>query len=128
MPHRHTRSTLAIASMLTMAAPITALAADPSGVWLRGDGNARVRIAPCGGNICATNLWIKDTSKGEAAGDVLILRVKADAAGRYAGSAYDPKRKLNYSMKMSVASKELKTTGCIVGGLLCKTVSWTRVQ
>ena len=39
-------------------------APDPSGTWNRGDGNAKVRIAPCGSNICATNVWIKDTSGG----------------------------------------------------------------
>jgi uncharacterized protein (DUF2147 family) len=43
------------------------------GVWLRDDGNAVVRIAPCGSNICATNLQIKDTSKGEQVGDRLVM-------------------------------------------------------
>lgn len=53
------------AAMLTAAASQAQQPADPSGVWLRDDGNARVRIAPCGSNICATNLWIGDTSRGE---------------------------------------------------------------
>ncbi len=35
------------------------------GVWTRGDGNARVRIAACGPSLCATNVWIEDTSGGE---------------------------------------------------------------
>lgn len=26
------------------------------GVWTRGDGNARVRIAACGPSLCATNV------------------------------------------------------------------------
>jgi uncharacterized protein (DUF2147 family) len=37
---------------------------DPTGVWLRDDSNARVHIARCGQNFCATNLWIGDTSGG----------------------------------------------------------------
>jgi len=43
------------------------------------------------------------------------------------GTAYDPKRKLNYSMTISTAKDKLDTRGCIVGGLICKTVSWTRL-
>ena len=60
------------ALVLTATASHAQQSADPSGVWLRDDGNARVRIAPCGRNICATNLWIRDTSKGEEAGDRLV--------------------------------------------------------
>ena len=43
------------------------------GKWMRGDGNALVRIAPCGSKTCVTNLWIGDTSKGERVGDQLLM-------------------------------------------------------
>lgn len=96
-----------------------------SGVWNRDDGNARVRIAPCGKSLCATNLWIRDTSKGEAVGDKLIMTVTPNSTTTLTGKAYDPKRNLTYSITLQVAGKRLKTKGCVVGGLICKDVFWT---
>ncbi len=118
-----------LAALLAGAAPA---AADPAvqakGVWLRDDGNARVRVAPCGPSLCATNLWIGDTSGGEAVGDRLVMRVAAKGADTLGGTAYDPKRGLTYSMQMTVAPTRLVTRGCVLGDLLCRSVSWTRVE
>lgn len=97
----------------------------PSGIWSRDDGKARVRLHPCGEAICATNVWIGDTSNGEAVGDKLIMKLKPKSAGVLSGEAYDPKRKLTFSMTMTVAKNTMSTRGCIVGGILCKNVKWT---
>ncbi len=51
-------------------------AADLDGRWARGDGNANVRIAPCGSNICAINTWIKPGTPREKAGDRLVMTIK----------------------------------------------------
>jgi len=112
------------ALMLTATASQAQQAADPSGVWLRDDGNARVRIAPCGGNICATNLWIGDTSKGEEAGDRLVMSLKPKSPDTLAGTAYDAKRDRTYSITVQVSENALLTRGCILGGVLCKNVHW----
>ena len=102
--------------------------ADPSGIWLRDDGNARVRIAPCGSKICATNLWIGDTSKGEAAGDRLVMSLQPKSADTLSGTAYDAKRDRTYSITVQVSANALVTRGCILGGLLCRDVHWQPVQ
>ncbi len=106
----------------------SASATDIDGTWLRDDGNARVRIAPCGDKICATNLWIGDTSKGEAAGDKLILTLARQADGTYSGTAYDPKRDKTFSMTITAKPGALTTRGCIVGGLLCRDVNWKAAE
>ena len=92
---------------------------------MREDGNARVKIAPCGKAMCATNLWIKDTSNGEEVGDKLIMTLKPQSANTLAGDAYDPKRDMSYAIKVTVGENSLTTRGCIVAGMLCKNVSWT---
>jgi uncharacterized protein (DUF2147 family) len=96
----------------------------PDGVWMRDDGNARVRIAPCGSKICATNLWIKDTRNGEEVGDRLIMTLRRSSGTKLAGTAYDPKRDRSYAITLSVGANGLTTRGCIIGGLLCRDVSW----
>lgn len=116
---------LLLAAILSTTAANASQEADPRGVWLREDGNARVRIAPCGKAMCATNLWIKDTSKGEEVGDKLIMTLKPQSANTLAGDAYDPKRDMSYAIKVTVGENSLTTRGCIVAGMLCKNVSWT---
>jgi uncharacterized protein (DUF2147 family) len=105
-----------------------AQAAGMDGVWMRDDGNARVRIAPCGNKMCATNLWIRDTSKGEAPGDQLIMSVKRSSDTEFSGTAYDPKRGMSYSVDVTVGNQTMKTKGCVLARLLCKTVGWTQVN
>lgn len=97
------------------------------GVWMRDDGNARVRIAPCGSKLCATNLWIKDTSKGEEVGDRLIMSLGRKSDSELAGTAYDPKRDRTYTVTITVHRNSLTMTGCILAGLLCRDVNWMRV-
>lgn len=112
--------------MMTAAAPVFAQGqVDPSGVWMRDDGNARVKIAPCGPDICATNLWIRDTSKGEEVGDVLVMKLEPNTSGQLAGKAYDPKRDRNYAMTLRKSGDRLVTRGCVLGGIICRNVNWT---
>lgn len=115
---------LSLAALMLASGSAAAQFEVPSGIWSRDDGNARVRIHPCGEAICATNVWIGDTSKGEAVGDRLIMTLKPKAANVLSGKAYDPKRGLTFSMTMTVGDKAMSTRGCIVGGMLCKNVNW----
>ncbi|WP_246683029.1 DUF2147 domain-containing protein [Mesorhizobium sp. B2-1-3A] len=124
---------LAAAAVLVFCVPLcgsafAASAPDPSGTWNRGDGNAKVRIAPCGSNICATNVWIRDTSGGEAVGDRLVMTLRPKSADTLAGKAFDAKRALTYAIQLKVAGQRLVTRGCVAGGLVCKSVNWSRAR
>lgn len=115
---------------LLFAVAVSALTAGPaaaselSGTWLRDDGNARVRIAPCGDKTCATNLWIGDTSKGEEVGDRLVMTLARQPDGTFTGSAFDPKRDRTFSMTITAKTGALVTRGCILGRLICRDVNW----
>lgn len=108
--------------------PLAAQERSPNGVWLRDDGNARVRIAPCGAKLCATNLWIKDTSQGEQVGDRLEMSLERESDSTFEGSAYDPKRDRTFQITVVVNADGLVTRGCILGGILCREVGWTPVE
>ena len=117
-----------LATMLATAGAHADTLAQARGVWMRDDGNAKVAIAPCGQQLCATNLWIRDTSKGERAGDKLIMTLRPKSGQVLIGKAYDPKRRLTYSMTLTVTNAGLSTRGCLLGGLVCKNVGWTAVR
>jgi len=111
-----------------MTSPTLALAQDINGQWARDDGNARVKIAPCGENLCATNTWIRDPGKGEEVGDKIVMTVKPDSDSQLSGKGFDPKRNLTYTMTITTGANSLTTKGCVVGGLICKTVNWARID
>jgi uncharacterized protein (DUF2147 family) len=97
------------------------------GDWARGDGNARVRIAPCGGALCAINTWIRDVESGEHVGDRLVMKVSGSGSSM-SGTAYDPQRKLSYSLQINYAGESMQTRGCVLAGIICKSISWSRVS
>lgn len=103
-------------------------AGDMDGNWARGDGKAKVNIAPCGDNICATNTWIKPGTPKEKAGDKLIMDINQDTDGSYSGTAFDPQRDKSYKITVTVDGNSMTTKGCIVAGLLCKGINWTRID
>lgn len=97
-----------------------------SGTWQRGDGLATVTIMPCGPSICAVNTWVKDEASGESVGDRLVMSVSPQSEDTLSGTAYDPQRDLTYSIDISVGDQQMKTRGCVLAGLLCKSVAWTK--
>ncbi|MCW5694086.1 MAG: DUF2147 domain-containing protein [Pseudolabrys sp.] len=116
-------------TLLTVAGatPVAAASDAIFGTWLRDDGNARVRVAPCGGAICATNLWIRDPQKqGEKVGDRLEFNIKPDGGG-WRGNAYDPQRNLTFSTTLSAEGNAMTTKGCMVAGMICRTTTWQRL-
>jgi uncharacterized protein (DUF2147 family) len=117
----------ALFAILIAASPSVA-AQDITGTWNRGDGNARVSITRCGQAYCATNIWIRDSSSGEKVGHLLVMNVKSHDNKMFAGTAYDPQRKINLSATVSVSGDQMTTNGCVLAGMLCKNMSWTRVK
>ena len=116
------------ASMLAFGAATAVHAAELDGNWARGDGKARVKIARCGADVCATNTWIKPGTPSEKAGDVLVMKISQVSEGLYSGSAFDPQRDMSYKITLEVGASNMTTKGCVLGGLLCKGVGWTRID
>lgn len=114
-----------VAALVVTALP--AFAQTANGEWARGDGLVRARIAPCGVKLCATNVWVKDPQGSEKVGDQLVMDLHETSAGHWTGSAFDPQRNLTYAMEMTAEGERLTTRGCVLGGLVCRGVTWTRV-
>ncbi len=122
------RAMIGTVAYLAVVFATEANAAGIEGQWARGDGNAKVRIASCGSDICATNTWIKPGTPSEKTGDRLVMTIKPGADGNYTGNAFDPQRNLTYRITVTVNGDRMATRGCIAVGLLCKSVDWTRIH
>ncbi len=117
-----------VAAALTAFAATPALA-DPIGTWLRDTGESRVRFSKCGDAICGSISWLKDpaNSKGKV-GQRVFFDMKPTSANQWEGQAFNPEDGKNYSGKMTLAGNNLTTAGCIAGGWICRTVSWTKAN
>jgi uncharacterized protein (DUF2147 family) len=112
---------------LVVADPAAVASPDLAGDWARDDGAARIAITQCGTQLCATNTWVRDSSGGEAVGDKLVMTLKRSSDSVWDGEARDQKRNLTLSMRISVSEgNKMITYGCVLFGVVCKTVNWTR--
>jgi len=119
------RSTVAAAGLLLTFA-IPASAQEVTGTWLRDTGASKVRFAKCGEAVCGTISWLKDASGPAKLGQRIFYDMKPAAGGKWNGSAFNPEDGKTYSGTMSLAGDTLTTAGCVLGGLICRSVKWSR--
>lgn len=98
-----------------------------TGDWSRNDGGSRINIGPCGERLCAVNTWVRDPAEGELVGDRLVLALQPRDASALTGEAFDERRNLRYSLLISVNGNAMTTEGCLLSGILCKSLRWVRV-
>jgi uncharacterized protein (DUF2147 family) len=114
---------------LSLILAVLAAASPPlEGEWARGDGKAKVRIEPCGADICAVNIWIRPGVTNEKVGDRLVMTIVPQGPERWTGKAYDPQRHMTFRMTIDVGETRMTTHGCVLGGLICNTMGWTRLS
>jgi uncharacterized protein (DUF2147 family) len=141
-------STIALATLgPKMIAP--ALAANPLGTWYTADKDSQVRITNCGGALCGALVWLKEpndpatgrpkTDKNNASsskqnrpllGVEIVLGMKPSSTpDKWEGDVYNAQDGKTYSGSFTMtgaSTAELK--GCVLGGLICKSQTWTRVK
>jgi len=116
------------AALAALGAGNTALAGPAFlGNWARGDGKTHIRVEPCGAEFCGVNTWVRPGHSGEKVGDTLVANLKPAGADRWSGSAFDRRRDRHYTMRVHVADGHMTTDGCILGGMMCQSMSWERL-
>jgi uncharacterized protein (DUF2147 family) len=133
---------IAFAFVFWLIVPIAVFAAEVTGEWLIEDGDARVRIAPCGPDLCGSVAWIKegaptvDVNNPDPAkrsrpllGSPVLLGLKPSGTGEWTGSLYDAENGRTYVGKLTVLDeRHIKVSGCVLGGLICESQTWTRTK
>ncbi len=144
--HRAAAAALVLAVAGMTAAP--ARAADPLGTWYTADRESQVRITNCGGALCGALVWLKEpndpatgrpkTDKNNAdasrqnrplIGTPIVLGMKPSGPNQWSGSVYNAQDGKTYSGSFTLtgdSTAELK--GCALGGLICKSQTWTRAK
>lgn len=127
-----------LSAAILAASLLPAAAESPVGVWLTEEQNSKIRIAPCGKALCATILWARPAGVDQhnpdpalrsrsVIGIDLSRDMKPDGRGGWAGSIYNPQNGNTYKVTLKpVSDRELEVGGCILGGLLCGSETWSR--
>ncbi|SNY94033.1 Uncharacterized conserved protein, DUF2147 family [Cohaesibacter sp. ES.047] len=121
---------MAAAATLLMASPT--LANPIYGNWKSapGDGGAyiHVKISPCGPKICGTITKVVGKKNSKIIGRSIIKNMNDDGGGSYSGGTiWAPDKKKTYASKMKLRGNKLSVSGCIAGGLICRSQTWTRL-
>ncbi|MBI3435423.1 MAG: DUF2147 domain-containing protein [Proteobacteria bacterium] len=125
-----------------------AIAADPIGTWLTAEGESRIGIAPCEDALCGTILQLRDPidpRTGRAKTDrnnpdptrrdqpmlglQILLPMRPGAKPQtWEGNIYNALNGNIYHGRITlVEANTLKVEGCVLGGLICGSSTWTRV-
>jgi uncharacterized protein (DUF2147 family) len=126
-----------------------AFAGDPSGTWLTEGGKSQVRLVHCGEALCGRIQWLKeptDPATGKPKRDIrnldpsqrdrpiigvdILLGMRAEQTpDQWAGDIYNPEDGKTYRAHLSLQdARTLQVKGCVLGGLICKSQSWSRVN
>lgn len=145
------RSTMALAGTCAVAGICigtarASLPADPTGIWLVENGDARIRIEHCQkphDKICGYLVWSKDAASGKHGTDEknpdvtrrsrpllgmqILLGLAADD-DMYVGEIYDAENGKTYDAKIRrEGTSRLTLKGCVLR-YLCQSQTWTKVD
>ena len=129
---------LAALGLLVLAGSAQAQTSDPSGTYLSESGETRVRIARCGQAYCGTIVSVQGDTKDSnnpdpnqrgrsLVGVQMISNITPSGEG-FTGQLYNYKDGKTYSGKMSFQGKAMQLSGCVLGGLICRSQTWTKVN
>lgn len=119
---------VSLSLLFALAGVGCALAGDPTGVWLREGGKATVRILPCGGALCGTVASVRDPDSQAKVGQRVFYGMTPSGDDKWFGRAFNPDDGKTYSGAMTLSGDHLTTAGCVLGGLICKSVGWSRMR
>ncbi|ANW02119.1 DUF2147 domain-containing protein [Bradyrhizobium icense] len=96
----------------------------PLGVWLTEEKEGKVRIEPCGPNLCGYSVDKKSNQNGEQ----VLINMKP-GKDKWSGRIFDPNTGSTYDSTIALKGTDsLRVQGCAFGGMFCGGQTWTRVN
>jgi uncharacterized protein (DUF2147 family) len=131
-------ATLSVLCLFLSLGAAQAQPSDPSGIYLSETGETRVRIAKCGEVHCGTILSVQGEAKdvnnpdaGLKSRNLVGIHMISDirpAPDGFTGKLYNYKGGRTYTGKMTFAGKAMQLSGCVLGGLICRSQTWAKVN
>jgi uncharacterized protein (DUF2147 family) len=99
--------------------PAPAAPTTPVGIWSTEGNKGRVRVEPCGDNLCGYAV---------TSGEKILINMKPSDS-KWTGRIHDPDSGRNYDSTITMKGPNgLRVQGCAFGGLFCGGQTWSRVS
>lgn len=140
-------ASLAVVALVLLCEAGPAMAGDPAGVWINQQRDTKIRVSRCGETICGNVAWLgKPTdAQGQPKTDRLnpdpasktrrliglpvLIGMKANGPDKWQGRIYNADDGNTYVSYVSLANANtLNVQGCVLGGVLCKSMTWVRTN
>ena len=135
------RLSLALPALLVLSLSASAQKAEEAiGVWLNPENGSNVEFYRCGAGLCGkivkvSDGQVRDNNNPDPAkrerpivGLLIMEGARQTGDNRWAGTLYNRENGKTYSGSVIVKSKDsLELSGCVLA-VLCKTVTWTRLN
>ena len=128
---------LAIAAMgVQGTAEAAGAGQQPTGLWRNPKNSVHIRIQPCGGNVCGTIVWAnaralekaREAGTPRLIGKQLLQEFRPEGAGAWGGRVFVPDLARTVSGRLIKAGpNSVVASGCLLGRLVCKSQTWTRI-
>lgn len=112
-------------------------ASDIAGFWMNPKHTLAVHTDTCGTDLCGRVAWAstkaeadgRDSGVPHLLGIELLENYRFRGKGVWQGTVFVPDMGRHFASEIDELSpNRLKVSGCILGGLLCKSQVWTRIQ
>lgn len=115
----------ATASLLAVATITTAAySGSANGTWLRSNG-AHVLAFNCGGGL---GLKVTKSPEPQKVGKTIMCGAKASGPNKWKGTVLNLDDNQKYSGYVTLNGNSLTLSGCVLGGIICKNDTWSRLK
>ena len=124
---KHIAPRVAAASMLVVVST-AAFAAEPTGTWVRPSTGTQVSFYNCGSKLCARITAVKDQSRKNTIGTVIMKGATKSGDNTWKGDLLNTENGKTYSGVVTLESANaLNLKGC-VAMVMCSGETWQRVK
>jgi uncharacterized protein (DUF2147 family) len=125
---------LVVSAVMATAQPSMAMDQSLTGIWKTGTDDAggylHVRFHPCGDKTCGDIVEAFDRDDVsqpayEHLGRKILWDVETTQSGGFVGLVWAPDTEKTYRAKISFKGDVLKVSGCVAGGLFCRSQNWS---
>lgn len=127
-----------VTTVVLLTIPATAQTPEIVGTYINESGRTKVELSDCSAGVCGTVVWmsnpVKDVNNPDPSKHdrpvvgLQAVTLKSTGGETYSGTLYDTESGKTYTGKAKVSGSGVELSGCVLGGLICKTSVWRRVE
>jgi uncharacterized protein (DUF2147 family) len=116
-------SALAVAGGLLFST--ASFAGSPNGTWLRPTNGAHIAVFDCDGGL---GMKVATAPEPVNVGKTIMCGAKKTDDNKWQGSILNLDNGKTYSGYVTLNGDNLTMSGCVLGGLICSTETWSRIN